>query len=416
MTEAAKGEKLAQEIRALVELELRRRGESAPIHFEGNCLIAGRGAAAARADIAGTLAQWAELPDDLRGKRISQIAQLLTPGTLVLPGAPRTLPRQRTGWSSSFAPVLVVLATAGVLLVAYRYLAPNGASLTNLTSDNRAAASVSDAPLPDPDSERTALAGSACEHSRARVARGSNIGPADVEGWVVELVLLRREGGAALSSSPALAHYIQKKAGSASSSASIVTWPGARSLVQAKRFDAEVAVHPVLPLGSQHLAGVRLEFSGPYVVPYFSEEQRADYLMLADELSEALQITDGALFARCAGAEGHHIGSWFLGATPGAAVASLVYFMAFFSEAPVLKSELLASGNTPADAGRALDRIGSAAADLDRNATATLIGAELGMISGRPQQPTRLTFPFRDANRATRASLTAARALRLASQ
>ena len=419
MTEEAQGDQLVQVLRALVEQELKRRGQSASTRFEANCLIVGRGAAEARADIAGTLAQWSELPDDLRDKRIAQIAQLLTPGQLAVPGVPRTPPTRRAGWSSVFAPALVVLVTAGALLLAFRYLSPNGASLLDSLRGLGGAPGAGSAltlPPPDPDRERALLAGTACERSLARVARGANIGPADVEGWVVELVLLRRTGGANLSTSPALAKFIQKKPSSSGSSASVVAWPGARALAAATRFDAEVAVRAVPSLGEAHLAGLSLEFSGPYVVPYFTEDQRADYFMLADALGEALQVTDGALFAHCAGADGHHIGSWFLGATPGAAVSSVVYFMAFFSEAPLLKTDVLGTANAPARADRAFDLISSAAAELDRSAAATLIGGELGMISGRPNQPTRLTFPFRDANRATRASLNAARALRLANQ
>jgi hypothetical protein len=92
----------------------------------------------------------------------------------------------------------------------------------------------------------------------------------------------------------------------------------------------------------------------------------------------------------------------------------LVYFMADFSDAPLLKPEVLGSSGDPQRRDHAFDVIGAAASALDRSAAATLIGTELGMISGRPNQPVRLTFPFRDANRATRASLTAARALKLA--
>ena len=418
VTVEAQGDQLVQTLRALVEQELKRRGQSASTRFEANCLIVGRGAAEARADIAGTLAQWSELPDDLRQKRIAQIAQLLTPGTLAVPGAPRTPRARRAGWSSVFAPVLIVLVTVGAVLVAFRYLAPNGSSLLGVWRGLGGAPSASSALAapPDPDRERAVLAGTACEQSLARVARGANIGPADVEGWVVELVLLRRTGGANLAASPVLAKFIQKKPSGSGSSASVVKWSGARSLSAATRFDAEVAVRAVPSLGAQHLAGVSLEFTGPYVVPYFTEEQRADYFMLADAVSEALQITDGALFARCAGADGHHIGSWFMGATPGAAVASVVYFMAYFSEARLLSTDVLGINAVPPRADHAFDLISTAAAELDRSAAATLVGAELGMISGRPNQPTRLTFPFRDANRATRASLNAARALRLANQ
>ena len=193
-----------------------------------------------------------------------------------------------------------------------------------------------------------------------------------------------------------------------------VTYPAASSLAAADRFDARVEVRALPELGAKHLSGVSLSFSGPYVVPYFSEELRSDYFKLADALATALSATEGGLFAHCADNEAHHLGSWFLGATPGAAVASLVYFMADYSDAPVLKVEVLGLPSDPQRRGHAFDVINEAASVLDRDAVATLLGGELGMISGRPGQPSRVTFAFRDANRATRASVAAAGALRLA--
>jgi hypothetical protein len=168
-------------------------------------------------------------------------------------------------------------------------------------------------------------------------------------------------------------------------------------------------------LGAGQLNGVRLIFSGPYVTPYFSEELRSDYLLLADALADALSATDGALYAHCANANAHYIGSWFLGANPGAAVGSLVYFMAAYNDVPVLKPEVLGSGDDAQRHGQAFDAVSKATHGLDRGATATLVGRELGMISGRPNKPSRLTFPFRDANRAKRSSVDVARALELAS-
>jgi hypothetical protein len=112
--------------------------------------------------------------------------------------------------------------------------------------------------------------------------------------------------------------------------------------------------------------------------------------------------------------ESHHIGAWFLGATPGRAAASLIYFMASFSDTALLKPSVLGVISGSPQRGHAFDAINAAAANMDRNAAATLIGRELGMLSGRADHGTRLTFPFRDANRATRASVIAARALELA--
>ena len=405
---------VVEEIRALVERELEQRGKRATVRTEGNLLVVGRGAAEGRSDIQGTVAQWPSLPQDLRDKRIMQIAQLLTPAPAVAPAAPSSKRQtSRPGSLSQVAPLGIVLVTLVVLVLAYRFLAPGGAGLGSLAQLLHGAPSASAAPAaPDPDQERAVLASTACDQSRARVARGANVGPADVEGWVVELVLLRRTGsGAALASAPELAKFIQRKPGATTGS---VVWSGAKSLFDAKRFDAQVEIRGIPSLGSKHLNGMSLLFSGPYVAPYFTEELRVDYFMLADALSEALQVTDGALFAHCADADAHHIGSWFLGANPGAAVASVIYFMADFSEAPLLKPGVLGASTDPLRRGRAFDAISSAAETLDRGGAATLIGAELGMISGRPNQPARLTFPFRDANRATRASIAAARALSLA--
>jgi serine/threonine-protein kinase len=401
-----------EEIRALVEQELSKQGKHATVRVDGSSLVMGSDG---RTDVQGTIAQWDSLPQDLRDKRILQIAQLLTPGPVAAPRMPSKRQTSRPGSFSSLAPLGIVILTLGVLALAYRLLAPGGASLSDPGAWLRAGSSPSASArpaAPDPDQERAALASSACEQSRARVARGANVGPADVEGWVVELVLLRRTGsGADLASAPELAKFIQRKPGATTG---IVVWSGAKSLFDAKRFDAQVEIRAIPSLGAQHLNGVSLLFSGPYVAPYFSDEQRVDYFMLADALSEALHVTDGALFAHCAEAEAHHIGSWFLGATPGAAVASVVYFMADFSEAPLLTPDVLGGSSDPLRHGHAFDVISAAAEGLDRSAAATLIGAELGMISGRPKQPARVTFPFRDANRATRASIAAARALKLA--
>jgi hypothetical protein len=265
-------------------------------------------------------------------------------------------------------------------------------------------------PAPDRDRERAVLATNACDQTRARVARGANIGPVDVEGWQVELVLLRRGAPADLSRVPALASFLRQ---SSDSNASTWIWPNAKSLLAAQRFDAQVEVYPLPALGAEQLSGVRLVFSGPYVAPYFSEDLRADYLLLADALAEALSASDGALYAHCANAEAHFIGSWFLGPSPGAALGSLVYFMAGYNDVPILKAEVRGSGNAAERAGQMFDVIGKATRGLDRARTATLIGRELGMISGRPNQPSRLSFPFRDANRAMRSSVDVARALGL---
>jgi len=406
--------RFALEIKALVEQELARISVLATLRLDGESLVLRRGSHESRADIRGTLAQWDSLPDDLRERRARQIAALLVgEGPVAAPQQPIAPPRQPRGlrWFSVFAPISIAGITAAAIALAYHFLAPRGAGPSLFASTPSVSSSSTLGSVPDPDRERTILAGTACEQTRTRVARGANVGPADSEGWVVELVLLRRGAPADLSLTPGLSKFISRVPGAKSGT---LSWAPASHLRAVQRFDAEVAVSPSAPLGSGQVSGLSLVFSGPYVVPYFSEEQRGDYFMLADALAEELSATDGALFAHCANSESHHIGSWFLGSTPGRAVSSLVYFMASYSNLPVLKPNVLGALAGPPQRGHTFDAISDAASSMDRSAAATLIGRELGMISGRPEHATRLTFPFRDANRAQRASLDAARALQLA--
>ena len=414
-------EQLRETLRGLVEQELLRSGKRAVVRREGDSLLVGKGATEARADIRGTLAQWDNLPDDLRERRVRQIAELLgqTPAAApVIRRQQRQRLANRPAWYSFLAPVLVVLGTGAALVVAYQVLSPGvkpgwpTMSGFGFGSARAGASAAPLAPASDPEADRATRTGSACEQTRARVARGASIGPADVDGWVVELVLFRRAATSDLAAAPQLDSFVRRKPGA---SAGTWFWPNAKSLISAQRFDAEVSVLSAPTLGDKKLSGVRLVFSGPYVTPYFSEDLRSDYLLIADALADALSATDGALFAHCAGTDPHYVGSWFLGPNPGAAAGSLVYFMTAFDDVPVLKPDVLGAGNNDERRGRAFDTISRAAVGLDRGAAATIIGRELGMISGRPNKPFRLTFPFRDANRAKRSAVEVARALRLAS-
>ena len=411
-------EQLLQRVRGMVEAELQRLGRKVTLRVEGQWLVVGKGGDEARADLGGTLAQWDNLPDDLRERRVRQIAELLAQasGRKPLSVRPkRQRPPAGMGWLAKIKPIFIALIMIGVLGVAFRYLSPHGATyLARVDGLLHALPSASAiAPkLLNPEPERAVIASAACGAAQTRVARGAVVGPSDTEGWQVELVLLRRGPHVDLGASPALAQFVRRKPGATSGT---FIWPGASSLVESERFDAQVLVQTLPDLGDKHLSGLSLVFSGPYVSPYFSEDLRSDYFKLADALASALGATEGGLFARCANADVHQIGAWFLGANPGAAVASLIYFMASFADPPVLKPEVVGSRTDPRRHDHAFDVISLAANELDRGAVASLLGGELGMISGRPGKPSHLTFPFRDANRATRASVAVAGALRLAS-
>jgi hypothetical protein len=409
-------ERLVEAVRGLVDRELERLGHRGVVRSEGVWLVVGKGATQTRAEVQGTLEQWEGLPDDLRQRRAHQLAELLLakPANAPVAARPQRL-SNRPGWLSVIAPVLIVVATGWAVLLAYRVLSPNGASTwENLSGLFRGTSGVSPAIASSAalHHEPTTPSVSPCDQVRARVARGASIGPADMDGWEVELVLLRRGPAVDLAHEPALNAFLRPKSGS---TASTWVWPNARSLILTQRFDAQVEVHALPALGASQLSGVRFVFTGPYVTPYFSEELRSDYLVSADALADALSATDGALFAHCANPDAHSIGSWFLGANPGAALGSLVYFMAGYSDLPVLKPEILGNGEEPARRSQAFDAINRATSGIDRATSATLLGRELGVISGRPHRPSRLTFPFRDANRAQRASLDVARAMGLAS-
>ena len=409
----------------MVESELQRRGRPSKLRVEGQFLVAGRGATSARADLKGSLLQWDSLPDDLRERRVQQIAQLLSEGAERAPVATPKRRSNRPGLFSFVAPLIVVALTIAGLAVAYQYLSPNKeAPLTTVSRwlnqsavGSAVGSAIASATAPSYNAsniehERAVIASAACAKSRTRVARGASVSPADVEGWQVELVLLRRGPPYDLSQSAALAPFIRRNAGAATAK---LVWPKARSLVAEERFDAQIELRALPPLGEKSVSGVSFVFSGPYVVPYFTEDQRSDYFLLADALADALGASDGALFAHCADSDAHHVGSWFLGITPGAAVASMIYFMESYIDLPVLKPEVLGSGTEIARRGHAFDAINQASSSLSRSSVATLVGGELGMISGRPNKPARLSFPFRDGNRASRAGLEAARSLGLSS-
>ena len=409
---------LGPELRALVEQELSRIGVRGGLRLEDDALLLRRSTGTTRAEIRGTLAQWDSLPDDLRARRIQQLAGLLAAEDILAPLPARAAQQAQAArralglrWYSVFAPISVMALSAAAIAVAYHYLAPSGAGPSLFGSAVLPSARAAIARAVDSDRERSAFAGAACAQTRARVAQGANIGPADDEGWVVELALLRRGAAVDLSAAPGLAKFITRSSGTLTGT---VSWANAGHLSAARRFDAEVSMVVRAPLGQNQISGLDLVFSGPYVMPYFTEDQRGEYFRLADALAEELHATDGALFAHCASSDSHQIGSWFLGPTPGGAVASLIYFMASYSELPLLKPNVLGPSSGPPEHGHAFDVISGAASGLDRSAAATLIGRELGLISGRPDHGTRITFPFRDANRATRASVGIARALALA--
>jgi hypothetical protein len=147
----------------------------------------------------------------------------------------------------------------------------------------------------------------------------------------------------------------------------------------------------------------RLIFHGRYVTPYFDSEERIDFVRAAAALREQLGASHAGLYARCEDGRTHHLGAWFSGPDAGGAVAALTYLMGAFAEPPQIAATVLA-GPALDDPWKAqvLDRLNTD--KLKRDRVARLLGPHGGMVSGRPEGPGFITFPFGDGNRAARAS------------
>jgi len=257
--------------------------------------------------------------------------------------------------------------------------------------------------------ERQHRARRVCEETAQRITRGATVSAADVEGWVVQFRAVRPERAGAPRSAAALAAFVRIENGARGR----FVWPEAGELAALDGPTTFVELRD--EAGSSGLTGITLTFFGRYVSPYFVEEERPIFMQVAAALSEQLGARHAGLFARCEHGQSHYLGAWFRGETSAAGVAALVVWMGAHADVPFLDDALLAS-----DAGKAFDPVAAfaplteQAARLERTNIARIIGEHGGMISGKPDGITTLSFPFRDGNRATRSSLDLARALGVA--
>jgi hypothetical protein len=243
-----------------------------------------------------------------------------------------------------------------------------------------------------------------CEETRARVVRGAVIGATDVEGWVVELVLLR-SGPLPFAPSRDLAGIVEQKR---------FVWQQAPELASVSPGSVEVGDATLTPPGQSARPGLRLTFDGSYVTAYFREEERPPWIRAAGALAKHLKAAHGGLYARCATGSVHHLGSWFWGPSPESAAAALLYFMGTHADVPHVKRALLEpEAGASLDRGFAFERLEDATRRLDRSRLGVILSPNGGMIGGSPGS-SFLTFPFRDADRAARASRDLARALGIA--
>lgn len=381
------------EVRQLVEAALARHGTAGTVQVNEDCVLLSGSGPTVSAPIARLLSKWEQLPFPERQRECGILARDLSRlRRPVLPGGSR---RQKRSFGLL---VFLGLALGGATLY-WKFAArarqvAEAAPMPSLSAMERA------------EEERRERAARVCNATRARVARGGTVGPTDVEGWVVELALVRDATPAPWAGVSAFV-----ASGPAEDGGRIV-WTGAPELSALTGGGTRVFVRERRWSGpTRQFEELVLTFHGEYVLPYFRERERIRIIRLAHALAANENATLGALYGRCAEGSAHHMGSWFLGSSPGAATASLLYFMGAHADPPQLPAELLS--DQPGEAlvpAYALTTLLGLTQRLDKQEVAALLGAHDGMVAGPPHFTT-LGFPFVDSDRAWRASYKIIRAL-----
>jgi hypothetical protein len=377
-----------QEIQQLVEAALARHGTAGKVRVEAETLILAGNGPTVSVQIQHLVEKWSTLPFPERQRETAGLAKELSRQRRSL--APPA-PRQRGSSLGGLVLAGLVLG-AGAL---YWKVSDGAAYTPAAPADSK----VSSAQAVDPDHERRERGERVCNATRARLARGGTVGPTDTEGWVVELALVRAPADAPW---PSIAPFV---AIPSPPDEGRVVWSGAPELAKMEALGTRVrmrdqAFPELVPQFQQRL----LTFYGEYVASYFRERDRIKLIRLAHAVAEKHSATLGALYARCAEGTAHHMGSWFLGSSPGAAATSLLYFMGAYAEPPQLPRKLLSSaGDSAVDPAFALDSLLDSSRRLKKEEVASLIGGQDGMVAG-PTHFTTLGFPFVDSDRALRAS------------
>jgi serine/threonine-protein kinase len=342
--------------------------------------------------------EWPALDDPARQRRALDVARRLAS----LRRASLPPPKRRSGISG----LLIALSLLLVVGAGYAWLSVEKSGEPALRSVSSVPSGV--AAFRRAERETNERAARACEKARERVMRGATLGPLEVDGWVIEIALLA-ERARPLGDDPALAEFFERPKGDRPGR---VVWLGSPVITAVSAPGAGVdIVDEVAGVGAPApFRGLRVILRGPYAHRYFRPEQRVEFVTLAHHLSKQLDVAYAGLYARCESGTQHHMGAWFRGPGVSGSSTALVYFMGTYADVPHVRSALLEVDGSSFDRGAALKVVRDAADKLDRQRVARLIGAHGGMIAGREPDPVSLSFPFKDGNRASRASLDLARA------
>ncbi len=320
----------------------------------------------------------------------------------------RSLMRERrpaaaaSGSSRRRSPALGIGIAAGLLLAAAAVYQRVDAAL----EARAAAAREQTSEVVDPDAERRAHAAQVCQATRARLSHGGTVGPADTEGWVVELELLAPITAPAW---PGVASFVALDPGTQSGR---INWKGSPELATLDGYDTRVELRDgTLPESSPQYRRRTLTFYGAYVMPYFREREQIQMVRFAHALVETHEVAVAGLYARCADGNEHHMGSWFVGPSPGAAAASLLFFMGAYAQPTQLPREVLSSREeAELEPEFALTNILNATRKVKKTELVAMLGPQDGTVAGSNSAST-IAFPFVQSDRALVASLSLAKLL-----
>ena len=376
-------EDVLPEIQRSVEAKLVRYGAVGKVVIDGtgqNISLLGNGPPVTL-PVGALAVRWKEIAFEERERECSHLARsLLRDRRPVSPP-----PTRRQVPYFAFA-VCAGLALAGTVI--YRKV--------RLILEERAAAAVEAAREPeDPDAERRAHGTQVCNATRVRLSHGGTVGPADTEGWVVELALLKPASEPAW---PSLTPFVTLGEGAASGR---LNWSGAPELAKLEGYDTRVEVRDSdLPENSPQYRQRTLTFSGAYVLPYFREREQIQLIRLAHALAESHGATLAGLYARCAEGNEHHMGSWFVGTSPGAAAAAVLLFMGAYAQPPLLPHDVLSSrGDRDFEPEFALANVLASTQKLKKPDLVSAVGPQDGTVAGTNSFIT-IAFPFVESDRA----------------
>ncbi len=386
------------EIRTMVAEAIVRFGIAGEVELAERLLVLRGPGPTSRVDLGGLPDSWGGLPYDERQKKATGLARQLVAQRRqsAAPVATTT----RSGSSVAVIATVVLAAAAGGAYFVFfadrsteetpvvRKPAPNVAPTSGVESD-----------------DREARARRVCDATRSRVMRGATVSKTDVEGWVVEITVLRN-GGPEMTFDPALAQFVDRKPGQTSGR---LVWK-TDTFSEVDPFTRVTVADASPKLGDDAWRGVSLTLQGKYVSPFFENDTRIEYVRLGNALADRLGATHAALYARCAHGTQTHMGAWFFGKSLGGATLSLLYFMGTFADSPHISAAVLRPDGGPFDRANVLTALVEPTAPLDKRRVARWVGEQGGMVTAAETRST-IRFPFRDANRASRASRTIARAL-----